>query len=74
MIRKKREKRDVVWKRRTEMKLTKDQIKEFETVTRPLIQFINNNGYPHITVIVDNTRAEIVEGIAVFVTQDYLKG
>lgn len=55
------------------MILTQEQLKEFEDVTRPLIKFLNDHFHPHVTVIVDNTSAELSEGIATFRTEDYLK-
>jgi hypothetical protein len=47
--------------------------KKFEEVARPLIDFINENYHPHVTVIVDSTHAEILEGISAFTTEDYLR-
>ncbi|MFA5378819.1 MAG: hypothetical protein WC455_23910 [Dehalococcoidia bacterium] len=55
------------------MNLTDKQRKEFEEVTRPLIKWLNDNGHPHVTVIVDNTVAQMFEGICVFHTEEYWK-
>jgi hypothetical protein len=55
------------------MILTEGQQKEFEDVTRPVIEWLNNNCHPHVNVIVCTTRAEFLEGIAGFTTFDYLK-
>ena len=46
---------------------------ELETVSRPLIKWLNDNCHPHIKVIVDTNRAELVEGIFAFRTDDYIK-
>jgi protein involved in ribonucleotide reduction len=43
------------------MILTKEQIKEFETVTDAVIKFLNNF-HPHCKVIIDSGRAEFLEG------------
>ena len=55
------------------MILTKDQQKEFEDVTRPIIEWLNNNCHSHVSVVVCATRAELSEGVAGFTTFDYIK-
>ena len=55
------------------MILNKEQHGEFEKVVRPLIKWLNDNCHPHITVIVDCGRAEILEGVTAFTTDDYIK-
>lgn len=55
------------------MILTEDQRAEFEAVTRPLIKFLNDNCHPHVSVVVDNARAELSEGVCMFRTEDYWK-
>ncbi len=55
------------------MILNTAQRKEFEQVSRLLIKFLNNNCHPHVTVVVNTTRAELSEGICTFVTDAYLK-
>lgn len=57
------------------MILTKEQREEFEKAVRPLIEWLNvpENAHPHCTVIVDSIRAEFVEGICTFRTEDYLR-
>jgi len=55
------------------MILSKEQDKEFENLTRPIIEWLNNNFRPHVSVVVCNTRAELSEGILGFTTFDYLK-
>lgn len=47
--------------------------KEFEALTRPLIDFLNREGHPHMSIIVDTTGAEMVEGVRCFKTEDYLR-
>ena len=55
------------------MTLTPEQLKEFEAVTRPVVEFLNNNCHPHATMTVNCTGAEILEGSSFFRTEDYLK-
>jgi hypothetical protein len=54
------------------MVLTKQQIKEFEEAVKPLMKYLGENHHPHVTVIVDNGRAEILEGSASYVTDQYI--
>lgn len=45
------------------MIFTKEQIDEFEELTRPVIKFLNENCHPHVSVIVTPTTAELMEGV-----------
>ncbi len=54
------------------MILSKNQEKEFENLTRPLIEWLSNF-HPHVSIIVCATRAELSEGIVGFTTFDYLR-
>jgi len=54
------------------MKLTEEQRKEFEAVSRPMIKWINDNCHPHVVVSVEATHSELSEGICAFVTDDYI--
>jgi hypothetical protein len=55
------------------MILTKEQRAEFEKAAEPLIQWLNNNCHPHVTVIVTTDSAELSEGIALFKTDKFIK-
>ncbi len=56
------------------MVITKEQQKEFENVVRPLIEWLNENCHPHVSVYVDCTSAELSEGIcATGKILDYVK-
>jgi hypothetical protein len=44
---------------------------EFESLTRPLIKFLNDNCHPHVSVHIDNSTAELSEGVCVFRTEEY---
>lgn len=53
--------------------MTKEQLSEFEKVTRPLIQYMAENHHPHTKIIVESTGAELVEGVMNFPTTEYLR-
>ena len=55
------------------MILTDKEREDFETASKPLIKFLNDNCHPHVTVIVDTTSAELLEGIESIGTEEYLK-
>lgn len=48
------------------MKLTDLQHAEFKVLTRPLIEWLNANFNPHVTVTVDVLSAELNQGVTVF--------
>jgi len=45
------------------MILSEKQRKEFEEIARPMLRFLNDNCYPHVTVIITPTNAELTEGV-----------
>ena len=45
------------------MILNKQQQIEFETVARPLIEWLNKNCHPHVAVIVKPGSVELTEGV-----------
>jgi hypothetical protein len=53
--------------------MTDPQRKEFEALTRPVIEWINNNFHPHIMVVIDTTHAELLEGLGAYMTYDYIR-
>jgi hypothetical protein len=55
------------------MILTEEQRKEFEEVSKPLLEFINNNCHPHVCVNLTSTNAQLFEGICSFNTDEYLR-
>ena len=59
--------------RRNAMTMTEKQRQEFEAVTRPVIEWLNNNCHPHVTVVIDTTHVELSEGVCAFTTHDYLR-
>lgn len=45
---------------------------EFETITKPVIKWLNDNGHPHMKAIVDQTSAELVEGLCSVYTEEFI--
>jgi len=54
------------------MVLTKKQREDFEKAARVMMKYLGENHHPHVTVIIDNGRAEILESSAAVVTEDYV--
>lgn len=42
--------------------MTEQQRQEFEAVTRPVIEWLNANCHPHVTVVIEPTSAVLSEG------------
>ena len=40
---------------------------------KPLIEYLNNNYHPHCKIIVECDSVEVVEGIEVSVTREFIK-
>ena len=55
------------------MILTEKQRKEIETLSFPLIEWLNKNIHPHCCIIIDCTRAELLEGVCATVTEKYIQ-
>ena len=57
------------------MILNEEQRKEFESVVRPLIEWLNvpENAHPHVHVVVDCSSAELSEGVNCFRTDEYIR-
>ena len=51
--------------------MTNEQQQEFEAITRPVIEWLNANCHPHVTVLIEPTGAMLSEGIIAYTTHDY---
>ena len=40
---------------------------------KPLIEYLNNNYHPHCKIIVECDSVEIVEGVQVSITKEFIK-
>ena len=45
----------------------------FESLARPLIKWINDNGHPHQTIIIDATSAVLYSGEKSIQTEEFIK-
>jgi hypothetical protein len=52
---------------------TQEQLREFETITRPVMEWLNRNCHPHVTVIIEPTRTQLLEGICAYPTVYYVQ-
>ena len=55
------------------MVLNEKQAAEFERISRFMIEWLNGNCHPHVEVIIGPNRAELLEGVRSFTTDDYIK-
>ena len=55
------------------MILNEIQRKQFEEAAKPLIKFLCENFHPHVMVIVDPTRAELLEGSCWIKCDEFIK-
>jgi len=55
------------------MILTKEQQKEFEEKARPLMEWLAENGDPHMKAIISYGDAEILQTSMFFKTDDYVQ-
>ena len=55
------------------MILTPEQRESFITAARPMIEWLNNNCNPHVTVQTDCSRAELFVGSNNYYTEDFIK-
>jgi hypothetical protein len=45
---------------------------KFENAVRPLMKYMAENFHPHSKIIVDSSRAELVEGVRSIVTNEFI--
>jgi hypothetical protein len=50
-----------------------DKMKELEEAAKPLMKFLNDNYHPHVKVIVDTNRAELLEGQMSIINNEFIK-
>ena len=54
------------------VRIDKEKRDKFEQLSRPLIKFLNDYTHPHARIIISTDSAELVEGLAVFTTTEYI--
>ena len=47
-----------------------DLFTEFQQLSRPLMAFLAENYHPHVTVILTNSNAELLEGLMTSINTD----
>lgn len=52
--------------------LSEDQRKEFQALADPLIKYLNDNHHPHMKIIIDPSRAELLEGVCSHATDEHI--
>ena len=55
------------------MNLNEEQRKEFEKLSKQLIEWLNNNCHPHTSIVVTPTNAELLEGVCAIQTMEFVK-
>jgi len=53
--------------------MTNEKQLEFNTLSALLIEFLNDNYDPHTKIIITTTSSEIVNGVNMFVSEDFIK-
>jgi hypothetical protein len=53
--------------------MNEQQQKEFESVTRPVIEWLNANWHPHVTVVITPTSAELSSGEIAYSTSEFVR-
>ena len=54
------------------MILTKKQREDFDKAARVMMKYLGENHHPHVTVVIDSGKAEILESSATLVTDEYV--
>ena len=49
------------------------EISDFEQASRPLMKYLGENHHPHTSAYIRNDRAELLEGLESFGTDDYIQ-
>ena len=47
--------------------------KTFEEVVKPVMEWLAKNKHPHTSVIIEATRAEMVEGVEAVLTDEFVQ-
>lgn len=55
------------------MILTTEQLESFKDASKPLVKWLNENCHPMVSVIVEPTGTELLEGCAKIKIEEYIK-
>ena len=53
--------------------MTEEQREEFEAITRPVMDWLNANGNPHMAILIEPTSAVMYGGEIAYTTTDYVR-
>lgn len=53
--------------------MSEQEFEVFESLARPLVEWLNKNANPHAKIIIDSMSAEVVHGQYGFHTDEFLK-
>jgi hypothetical protein len=54
-------------------KISSNKINEFEKLSKPLIEFLNDNFNPHTKILITDDNAEILSGECSIHTKEFIK-
>ena len=54
-------------------KIDKLDFTEFEKIVKPVMKWLAENYHPHVKIIIESGRAEMVEGIKAVVTDEFIQ-
>lgn len=49
------------------------KVSSFEDVVKPAMKWLAENKHPHMSIIIESTRAELVEGVECVATDEFIK-
>lgn len=52
---------------------TNEEIEAFEEVCKPLMKWLCDNCHPHVVVVAEPTRAELLEGVCCFNAAEFVR-
>jgi hypothetical protein len=55
------------------MILNEEQREEFDKLVKPMVKWLNENCHPHVKVIIEGDRAELVEGVCSSIILDFIR-
>ena len=55
------------------MILNEEKRKEFDEAAKPMMKWLNDNCHPHVKVVMDCSRVELLEGVCSNITTEFVK-
>lgn len=54
------------------MKTPDEQFAEFEAIVKPVMKYLAENHHPHMKIIIESNRAEMVEGVKCINSDEFI--